>query len=56
MKKVIEASEKRLMKLGKDGLDMINGAGLTYDQFKNGKSSFATLFNKLVNGLLIIGG
>jgi len=50
MKKVLEASEKRLMKLGKDGLDMINGAGLTYDQFKNGKSSFATLFNKLVHG------
>lgn len=50
MKGVIRDAEARLNKIGQEGLDLISHAGLTYDQFKNSKNSFANIFNKLLNG------
>ncbi len=50
MKKVVQEAESRLKQLGEQGLALISRYGLTYDQFKNGKTSFANHFNKLVNG------
>ncbi|MCL4484109.1 MAG: UvrD-helicase domain-containing protein [Bacteroidetes bacterium] len=50
MKKVLLDAEIRLKKMGQEGLDLIAHAGMSYDQLKNGKSSFANHFNKLVNG------
>ncbi len=50
VKKVVLETEERLKKLGTDGLEMISRAGLTYDQLKGGKNSFANHFNKLAAG------
>jgi ATP-dependent exoDNAse (exonuclease V) beta subunit len=50
LKNVIVNSESRLVKVGQAGVDLIGASGLTFDQFKNGKNSFAGLFNKLANG------
>ncbi|MCL6103653.1 MAG: UvrD-helicase domain-containing protein, partial [Bacteroidetes bacterium] len=50
MKKVLLDAEIRLKKMGQEGLDLIAQAGMSYDQLKGGKSSFANHFNKLVNG------
>lgn len=50
MKKVISDAEIRLKKLGEEGLNLIAESGLTYDQMKNSRNSFANLFVRLVNG------
>ncbi len=50
LKNLLQNAEIRLNKFGQEGLDLIAGSGLTYDQLKGGKASFANHFNKLVNG------
>ena len=50
MKMVIQEAEIRLKGLGQEGVDLISESGLTFDQLKGGKNSFAGIFNKLVNG------
>ncbi len=50
MKEIISEAELRLTTLGQQGLNIISGYGLTYDQFKNGKNSFANIFNKMAKG------
>ena len=49
MKKIISDAEVKLAGLGQQGIDLIASSGITYDQLKGGKNSFANLFNKLVN-------
>lgn len=53
MKKVLKESESLLGKLGQDGIEMIAAAGMTYDQLKGGKNSFANLFVKLIAGKFV---
>ncbi len=53
MKKVLTESELLLGKLGHEGIDRIAAAGLTYDQLKGGKNSFANLFVKLIAGKFV---
>jgi ATP-dependent helicase/nuclease subunit A len=50
MKNVEKEAELRLKKLGQEGVDLISRSGLTFDQLKNGRNSFANLFNKLIAG------
>ena len=50
MKKVVADAGIRLKGLGEEGLSLIEASGLTYDQMKNGRNSFANLFNKLILG------
>lgn len=50
MKKVVADAEIRLKSLGEEGLKLITASGLTYDQMKNSRNSFANLFNKLILG------
>ena len=50
IKSVSLQAEKRLRKLGQEGIELIASSGLRIDQFKNGSTSFANLFNKLANG------
>jgi len=47
---VLENYEHKLKEIGKQGLVLIASEGLSIENFKYGKSSFATHFNKLVNG------
>ncbi len=56
LKKVFEEYEKRMIGIGKQGLILIAAQGLTTDQFKYGKTSFANHFNKLANGNLELPG
>ena len=50
MKAIVSDASIRLKSLGVEGLSLIAAYGLTYDQMKNGKNSFANLFNKLAGG------
>jgi ATP-dependent helicase/nuclease subunit A len=50
IKNVILKAESRLGQAGQVGVDLISASGLTYDQMKGGRNSFAGLFNKLVAG------
>ena len=56
LKKVLNDYELKLIFIGKQGLDLIAAEGLTTDQFKYGKSSFANYFNKLADGILTLPG
>jgi len=47
---VLDDYERKLKEIGKQGLVCIAAQGLTVENFKYGKASFATHFNKLVNG------
>lgn len=50
IKNVILKAESRLVKAGQAGVDLIGASGLTYDQLKGGRNSFAGIFEKLVIG------
>jgi len=50
MKTIVSDAGTRLKSLGEEGLSLISASGLTYDQMKGGKNSFANLFNKLAGG------
>jgi ATP-dependent exoDNAse (exonuclease V) beta subunit len=50
MKAIVSDAGIRLKSLGVEGLSLISASGLTYDQMKGGKNSFANLFNKLAGG------
>lgn len=50
MKKVVTDAEIRLKSLGEEGLNLISASGLSYDQLKGGRNSFANLFNRLIHG------
>lgn len=50
IRSVVKDTEERLKKSGRDGLEMISRAGLTYDQLKGGRTSFSNHFNKLAAG------
>ncbi len=50
MKTIISDAESRLREYGAAGLKLIADSGLSYDQFKGSKNSFANLFNKLAAG------
>jgi len=56
LKKVLSEYELKLIYIGKQGLALIAAEGLTTDQFKYGKSSFANHFIKLAGGVLTIPG
>ena len=56
LKKVLNDYELKLVSIGKQGLALVAAEGLTTDQFKYGKSSFANHFNKLADGILAIPG
>lgn len=56
LKKVFEDYEQKMIAAGKQGLVLIAGQGLSTDQFKNGKNSFANYFNKLAGGNLELPG
>jgi ATP-dependent exoDNAse (exonuclease V) beta subunit len=43
-------AEMLLRSLGQQGLDLMANAGISYDQFKAGRNSFANLFNKMASG------
>lgn len=47
---ILENYERKLKEIGKLGVAQIAAEGLSIENFKYGKSSFATHFNKLVNG------
>src|SRR5665648_50340 len=47
---VLDNYERKLKEIGKQGLILIASQGLSIENFKYGKSSFATHFNKLVDG------
>ena len=49
LKKLLLEAELRLNQFGQQGMELISRSGLTYDQFKGGKNSFANHFNKLIN-------
>jgi ATP-dependent exoDNAse (exonuclease V) beta subunit len=50
MKRIISDAEIRLNQIGQEGLNLLGQSGLTQDQLKGGKNSFANIFNKLVGG------
>ena len=50
MKMIISDAELRLKEFGAAGLKLIAAYGLSYDQFKGSKNSFANIFNKLATG------
>ncbi len=50
MKEIVQLADRRLRQYGQEGLELIAASGLTFDQFKGGKTSFANHFNKLANG------
>ena len=47
---VLDNYERKLKEIGKQGLILIASQGMSFENFKYGKSSFATHFNKLVDG------
>jgi len=56
LKIVLSNYELKLISIGKQGLALIEAEGLTTDQFKYGKSSFANHFTKLADGILVLPG
>ena len=56
LRKVLADYEQKLIAIGKQGLALIAAKGLTTDQFKYGKSSFANHFNKLADGIFTLPG
>ena len=50
MKEIVRQADTRLRQYGQEGLQLISANGLTFDQFKGGKASFANHFNKLATG------
>jgi len=47
---LLDQYESKLKNIGKQGLVLISAQGLSIENFKYGKSSFATHFNKLADG------
>ena len=47
---MLDNYERKLKEIGKQGLILIASQGMSFENFKYGKSSFATHFNKLVDG------
>jgi len=43
-------ADLRLRSIGQKGIDLMGASGLTPDQFKGGRNSFANIFNKLLAG------
>ena len=56
LRKVLDDYEQSMISIGKQGLVLIAAQGLTTEQFKYGKSSFANHFNKLADGNLALPG
>lgn len=56
LKKIVDDYQQSMIAIGKQALLLISAQGLTTDQFKYGKSSFANYFNKLANGNLELPG
>ena len=56
LREVLSDYETKLISIGKQGLTLITAGGLTTEQFKYGKSSFANHFNKLADGILALPG
>ncbi len=56
LRKVLDDYEQSMIAIGKQGLVIIAAQGLTTEQFKYGKSSFANHFNKLAEGNLALPG
>ena len=56
LKVVLENYERKLKEIGKQGIVLISSHGLSLENFKYGKSSFATHFNKLADGKLELPG
>ncbi len=56
LRKIFDDYEQRMIAIGKQGLGLIASQGLSVDQFKYGKSSFANHFNKLSLGNLQLPG
>jgi len=56
LREILGNYEQRLVAIGKQGLVLIAEEGLTTEQFKYGKSSFANHFNKLADGVLALPG
>lgn len=50
VKNVVREAEQNLKQLGMEGQELLARAGVTFDQLRNGKNSFANLFNKLAAG------
>ncbi len=50
LRKVLDDYEKKMIAIGRQGVALIAAHGLTTDQFKFGKNSFANHFNKLAAG------
>jgi len=50
LKLFLSAYENKMKKIGEQGLALISANGLTIENFKYGKTSFASHFNKLLNG------
>ncbi|HWR99449.1 MAG TPA: UvrD-helicase domain-containing protein, partial [Prolixibacteraceae bacterium] len=50
IKKVITEADAKLRMLGQEGIALISECGLSYDQLKGGKNSFANIFKKLADG------
>lgn len=50
LKGLLDAYENKLKDIGKQGIVLVASHGLSIENFKYGKSSFANHFNKLVNG------
>jgi ATP-dependent helicase/nuclease subunit A len=50
LKVVLDNYESKLKNIGKQGLVLISAQGLSTENFKYGKASFATHFNKLTEG------
>ena len=53
---VLDNYECKLKEIGKQGIVLISAQGLSIENFKYGKSSFATHFNKLADGNLDLPG
>lgn len=56
LREVLKNYQHKMKEIGKQGLVLIAAQGLTIDNFKYGKSSFATHFNKLAEGNFDIPG
>lgn len=55
LQKIIYQFEHRLKQIGKEGLKMIEQAGLTVSDFKYGTTGAANSFNKMLKGELTLG-
>jgi ATP-dependent helicase/nuclease subunit A len=56
LRKLFDDYEQKMIAIGNQGLRLIASQGLSFDQFKFGKSSFANHFNKLATGNLQLPG